>query len=77
MDNIYESKIIIMHIILDTIDPTIFTTKILNKYKVEVVQTVELNNIFELTFKSSYKNLKAFYNKYYNTGETFEEYINN
>jgi hypothetical protein len=66
-----------MYISLDTIDPTIFTTKILNKYKVELVQSIELNNIFELTFKASYNNLKYFYNKYYNTGETFEQYINN
>ncbi len=66
-----------MYISLDTIDPTIFTTKILNKYKVELVQNIDLNNIFILTFKSSYNNLKSFYNKYYYTGETFEEYINN
>ena len=66
-----------MYISLDKIDPTIFTTKILNKYKVELVQSIELNNIFELTFKASYNNLKSFYNKYYNTGETFEQYINN
>ena len=66
-----------MKISLDTIDPTIFTTKILNKYKIELVQSIDLNNTFELTFKSSYNNLKSFYNKYYNTGETFEEYINN
>ena len=66
-----------MYISLDTIDPTIFTTKILNKYKVELVQNIDLDNTFELTFKSSYNNLKSFYNKYYNTGETFEEYINN
>ena len=66
-----------MQISLDTIDPTIFTIKILNKYKVELVQSIDLDNTFELTFKSSYNNLKSFYNKYYNTGETFEEYINN
>ena len=66
-----------MYISLDTIDPTIFTTKILNKYKIELVQSIDLDNTFELTFKSSYNNLKSFYNKYYNTGETFEEYINN
>jgi len=66
-----------MKISLDTIDPTIFTTKILNKYKIELVQSIDLDNTFELTFKSSYNNLKSFYNKYYNTGETFEEYINN
>ena len=66
-----------MQISLDTIDPTIFTTKILNKYKIELVQNIDLDNTFELTFKSSYNNLKSFYNKYYNTGETFEEYINN
>ena len=66
-----------MQISLDTIDPTIFTTEILNKYKVELVQNIDLDNTFELTFKSSYNNLKSFYNKYYNTGETFEEYINN
>ena len=66
-----------MQISLDTIDPTIFTTEILNKYKVELVQSIDLDNIFILTFKSSYNNLKSFYNKYYYTGETFEEYINN
>ena len=66
-----------MQISLDTIDPTIFTTEILNKYKVELVQSIDLDNTFELTFKSSYNNLESFYNKYYNTGETFEEYINN
>ena len=66
-----------MQISLDTIDPTIFTTKILNKYKIELVQSIDLDNIFVLTFKSSYNNLKSFYNKYYYTGETFEEYINN
>ena len=66
-----------MKISLDTIDPTIFTTKILNKYKIELVQSIDLDNTFELTFKSSYNNLKSFYNKYYNTGETFEEFINN
>ena len=66
-----------MQISLDTIDPTIFITKILNKYKVELVQNIDLDNTFELIFKSSYNNLKSFYNKYYNTGKTFEEYINN
>jgi hypothetical protein len=66
-----------MQISLDTIDPTIFTTEILNKYKVELVQNIDLDNTFELTFKSSYNNLESFYNKYYYTGETFEEYINN
>ena len=52
-----------MQISLDTIDPTIFTTKILNKYKIELVQSIDLDNTFELTFKSSYNNLKSFYNK--------------
>lgn len=66
-----------MQISLDTIDPTIFTTEILNKYKVELVQSIDLDNTFELTFKASYNNLESFYNKYYYTGETFEEYINN
>ena len=66
-----------MQISLDTIDPTIFTTEILNKYKVELVQNIDLDNTFILTFKSSYNNLESFYNKYYYTGETFEEYINN
>ena len=66
-----------MQISLDTIDPTIFTTEILNKYKVELLQNIDLDNTFELTFKASYNNLKSFYNKYYYTGETFEEYINN
>jgi hypothetical protein len=66
-----------MQISLDTIDPTIFTTEILNKYKVELVQNIDLDNTFELTFKASYNNLESFYNKYYYTGETFEEYINN
>ena len=47
------------------------------EFKVELVQNIDLDNTFELTFKSSYNNLKSFYNKYYNTGETFEEYINN
>tara|TARA_R110000803_G_scaffold85825_1_gene152127 strand:- start:55 stop:312 length:258 start_codon:yes stop_codon:yes gene_type:complete len=76
LDNIYELKTIIMTINLDTINPTIFTTKILNKYKVELIQTIELDNIFELTFKASKQNLKTFYNKYYYTGESFEDYIN-
>ena len=49
-----------MQISLDTIDPTIFTIKILNKYKVELVQSIDLDNTFKLTFKSSYNNLKYF-----------------
>jgi hypothetical protein len=65
-----------MTISLDTINPTIFSTKILNKYKIKLVQNIELDNCFELTFEASKKNLKTFYNKYYYTGESFEDYIN-
>ena len=65
-----------MTISLDTVNPTIFSTKILNKYKIKLVQNIELDNCFELTFKGSKKNLKTFYNKYYYTGESFEDYIN-
>tara|TARA_R110002126_G_scaffold41289_1_gene120270 strand:+ start:1246 stop:1440 length:195 start_codon:yes stop_codon:yes gene_type:complete len=61
-----------MQIILDSIYPS-FHKSILNKYNIKLISSIDIENCFELEFEGDKKDLKKFYNKYFNTGESFEE----
>ena len=44
-------------------------------FGLKVVDYMEHTNIYHIVFEGSKENLKGWYEKYYNTGESFEDYF--
>ena len=65
-----------MKIYLDSIFKNINPT-ILNKYNIKELSSNDIGNCYEIEFERDKKDLRKFYNKYFNTGERFENIIYN
>lgn len=63
-----------MKIYLDSIQKD-FHPDILKKYNVLQINSNDIGNCYELEFEGSWENLRKFYNKFFNTGESFNDYI--
>jgi len=63
-----------MIITLDSIIAN-FDKKILNKYNIKQISSIDIYNCYELKFKGAKKDLERFYNKYFETGQSFASYI--
>lgn len=63
-----------MQIVLDSTYCS-FNKRILNKYNIKLINSIDIGNCFELEFEGNKKDLKKFYNKYFHTGESFESYL--
>jgi hypothetical protein len=70
----YSTKINKMKVYLDSIQKD-FHPYILEKYNVLQINSNDIGNCYELEFEGSEENLRRFYNKYFNTGESFDNYI--
>ena len=58
----------------DIVEPQIvFET--LASFGLKVVDYMEHTNIYHIVFEGSKENLKIWYEKYYDTGESFEDYL--
>ena len=63
-----------MTITLDSVIAN-FNKKILNKYNIKQTSSTDIYNCYELKFKGAKKDLERFYNKYFDTGQSFASYI--
>tara|TARA_Y100000004_G_C8758821_1_gene345619 strand:+ start:222 stop:416 length:195 start_codon:yes stop_codon:yes gene_type:complete len=63
-----------MKIYLDSIFKNINPT-ILNKYNIKELSSNDIGNCYEIEFEGNKKDLRKFYNKFFNTGESFDNYI--
>ena len=63
-----------MIIYLDSIFKNINPT-ILNKYNIKELSSNDIGNCYELEFEGNKEDLRKFYNKYFNTGESFDKLI--
>ena len=63
-----------MKIYLDSIQKE-FHPDILTKYNILQINSNDIGNCYELEFEGNKENLRKFYNKYFNTGESFDNYI--
>ena len=63
-----------MKIYLDSIHKN-FHPEILTKYNVLQIGSVDIGNCYELKFRGTKEDLRRFYNKFFNTGESFDDYI--
>ena len=63
-----------MTITLDSVISN-FDKKILNKYNIKQISSIDIYNCYELKFKGTKKDIKRFYNKYFYTGQSFASYI--
>ncbi len=63
-----------MKIYLDSIQKQ-FHSNILTKYNILQINSNDIGNCYELEFEGNKEDLRKFYNKYFNTGESFDNYI--
>ena len=63
-----------MIIYLDSIFKNINPT-ILNKYNIKELNSNDIGNCYEIEFEGNKEDLRKFYNKYFNTGESFDNII--
>ena len=63
-----------MIIYLDSIFKNINPT-ILNKYNIKELNSNDIGNCYEIKFECNKEDLRKFYNKYFNTGESFDNII--
>ena len=63
-----------MKIYLDSIFKNTNPT-ILNKYNIKELSSNDIGNCYELEFEGNKEDLRKFYNKYFNTGESFDKLI--
>jgi hypothetical protein len=65
-----------MKIYLDSVFKEI-NPNVLEKYNVVQNNSIDIGNCYELEFEGNKEDLRRFYNKYFNTGESFNNMILN
>ena len=58
----------------DIVEPQIVFETFMN-FGLKIVDYLEHHNTYHIVFEGSKENLKRWYEKYYNTGESFEDYF--
>jgi len=58
----------------DIVEPQIVFETFMN-FGLKIVDYLEHTNVYHIVFEGSKENLKIWYEKYYDTGESFEDYL--
>ena len=58
----------------DIVEPQIVFETFMN-FGLKIVDYLEHHNTYHIVFEGSKENLKRWYEKYYGTGESFEDYL--
>ena len=58
----------------DIVEPQIVFETFMN-FGLKIVDYLEHTNVYHIVFEGSRENLKRWYEEYYNTGESFEDYL--
>ncbi len=58
----------------DIVEPQIVFETFMN-FGLKIVDYLEHTNVYHIVFEGSKENLKRWYEKYYGTGESFEDYL--